>query len=69
MPLLGFEADRRWRRAALRLNNALNLRRARRGATWRVAIHPHDLRLLMRGDLERLLAAVSGAPARTDRSA
>lgn len=55
LPLLGYEADTHWRRTALRFSNAINLRRTRHARVCRIAIHPHDLNLLMRTDLERLL--------------
>lgn len=58
MALLGFEADTRWRRAALRLNNRINQWRSKH-RTCRIAIHPDDLNLLMRSDIDRLFAGAT----------
>ncbi|MDZ7723539.1 MAG: polysaccharide deacetylase family protein [candidate division KSB1 bacterium] len=57
MPLLGFEADTRLRRSALRLNNAVNRLRSRR-QTGRIAIHPHDLDLYLRPDMDQLFSSL-----------
>lgn len=54
LPLLGFEADTNWRKIAIRLSNSLNLLLAQRAEVCRIAIHPHDLDLLMRSDLDRM---------------
>lgn len=54
LPLAGFEADTRFRAAALRLLNALNVGLARlTRRPLRIAIHPHDGELLLRRDLAR----------------
>lgn len=54
MPLVGYEADTPWRRAVLRLSNAVNQRLTRPGVPCRIALHPRDLDLLLRPDLDRL---------------
>ena len=59
MPLLGFEADTRLRRRLLRLNNAVNRLRMRK-RIGRIAIHPHDLDLYLRPDLDRLFSSLTG---------
>jgi predicted deacetylase len=58
LPLLGFEADTPARAAALRL---WNQSAGRRGAHTRVAIHPADTRLRLRGDLARTLDRIDSA--------
>ncbi len=56
LPLAGFEADTPARALALRLGNALNVGLARvTRLPLRLAIHPHDLALRLRGDLEKRL--------------
>jgi uncharacterized protein len=58
LPLVGFEADTRFRAASLRVSNAANTALAsavRR--PLRVAVHPNDFELLLSGDLRRLLAS------------
>lgn len=45
MPLLGFEADTRFRAAFLRLFNACNRLRSRHHRITRIALHPYDLEL------------------------
>jgi hypothetical protein len=57
-PLLGFEADTWWRKAVLRLSNAVNLRKACCARSLRIAIHPYDLDLLMRPDLDQLFSSL-----------
>lgn len=52
LPLLGYEADTGPRARSLRLSNAVNRRLGQRRAP-RLAIHPHDLRLRLAGDLAR----------------
>jgi len=56
LPLLGFEADTKGRRTALRASNALNLLLARCTGRARLAIHPYDAELLLADDLDRWLA-------------
>lgn len=63
--LVGYEADTSLRAGFLRAFNAWNLRRARRLEVLRIALHPHDLRLRLCRDLERLLASPLVAPARS----
>lgn len=56
LPLVGFEADRQFRCWPLGGWNALSRAFARRWTRpLRIAIHPHDQRLLLRQDLERTL--------------
>jgi hypothetical protein len=56
LPLLGYQADRRWRVAALSISNALNsLYAAARTRPIRIAIHPGDLELPLRRHLEHTL--------------
>lgn len=65
MPVMGFEAARPWTAPFLRLFNALASRRAADAGCLRIAIHPHDLRLPLRDDLE---ARVSDMGAKARRS-
>jgi hypothetical protein len=58
MALLGYEADTHWRRQALRFNNMINMQYAKWVRICRVAIHPYDLNLPMRSDLEHLLTTL-----------
>jgi predicted deacetylase len=52
-PVVGFEADRWWRRMGVELWNRMNLHRARRGhGRVRIGIHPRDRELLMARALE-----------------
>jgi len=55
LPLVGYEADRLWRVAPLRLWNAVNLAFARHTGLLRIAIHPHDLHLRLSNELKKLL--------------
>ncbi|MBT8131998.1 MAG: polysaccharide deacetylase family protein [Gammaproteobacteria bacterium] len=55
VPLLGYEADTGFRVLSLRLSNAFNQWLARFYGKLRVALHPHDLDLLLRNDLLQLL--------------
>lgn len=55
LPMVGYEADRVWRGAPLRLWNALNLAFSRRAGLLRIAIHPHDLNLMLSNELKSLL--------------
>lgn len=60
MPMLGYEADTRWRRHAVRCWNGINRLLAR----WRPArlvIHPDDFRLYLADDLFRDLKRVEHA--------
>lgn len=62
-PLVGFEADTRFRAAACRLFNAWNYRRAGRGGgRLRISLHPHDLHLRLARDVERVCRATSTTP-------
>ncbi len=56
LPLLGFEADTRFRALSLRAFNAANRALARYRGTVRLGIHPHDFDLELARDLERCLA-------------
>ena len=54
LPLIGFEADTPARQIALRISNRANQAlAAASGRPLRVAVHPHDLDLLLRADLSR----------------
>jgi len=54
LPLIGFEADNRWRSAALRASNTVNFVLARLSRRpIRIAVHPGDDSGLLGGDLER----------------
>lgn len=55
LPLVGYEADKQWRVAPLRLWNAANLVLARRTGLLRIAIHPRDLHLRLSNELKALL--------------
>ncbi|MBY8964514.1 polysaccharide deacetylase family protein [Algiphilus sp. NNCM1] len=60
-PLIGFEADQRWRAHALQTWNRAQITLARRtGRTLRVGIHPHDPELALSAALERVLAQPPG---------
>lgn len=56
LPLVGFEADTRFRAAAVAAWNAFQRRRARATRRpLRIAIHPHDFELRLSADLDQLL--------------
>jgi predicted deacetylase len=55
LPLVGYEADRPWRVAPLRLWNAINLALARHTGLLRIAIHPHDLHIRLSNQLIKIL--------------
>ena len=55
IPLLGFEADTRFRAVTLRLSNRVNRMLATRTGRARLAIHPGDPDLLLSADLSRCL--------------
>lgn len=55
LPMVGYEADRVWRVASLRLWNVVNLALSRRTGLLRIAIHPHDLHLMLSNELKTLL--------------
>ncbi|MGD8977102.1 MAG: polysaccharide deacetylase family protein [Gammaproteobacteria bacterium] len=57
-PVAGFEAARPWTAPFLRLSNALASWRAARTGCLRIAIHPNDLRLPLREDLETCLSGI-----------
>lgn len=61
LPLLGFEADRRWRACALRINNRIHRRLAAMAGRWRVALHPGDLQGPLAADVVREIEALKGA--------
>jgi hypothetical protein len=50
-PLVGFEADTRFRAFACRLFNRWNLSRRPLKGPLRIALHPNDLHLLLRDEL------------------
>ncbi|NNC86896.1 MAG: DUF2334 domain-containing protein [Akkermansiaceae bacterium] len=55
-PMVGFEADRWWRKAGVRMWNRLNLHAAERGTgVLRIGIHPRDRDLLLAPEMEGLL--------------
>ena len=57
LPLLGFEADTRWRARFLRFWNAWQRRAAeRRGRPLRIGIHPQDAELRLSDELDRVLS-------------
>jgi len=55
LPLVGYEADRRWRAMPLRLWNMMNFALARCTGVLRIAIHPDDLHLRLSNELKALL--------------
>jgi predicted deacetylase len=56
LPLAGFEADTTFRKASLRVWNACNvLLAARTRMPLRISIHPGDLDLLLKADLEGMI--------------
>ena len=55
-PMIGFEADTRFRARCCRLWNRFNMLRARSGSPVRLAIHPNDLSLRLADDLRRIIA-------------
>jgi predicted deacetylase len=59
--LIGFEAASAWQVPVLKLSNAFNRLLARR-LPLRVALHPHDHRLPLAGELETTLAEVNSRP-------
>jgi predicted deacetylase len=59
-PLIGFEADGGLGAVVLRVWNRVNGGVARRAGRLRIAIHPHDDVLALRGDLERALVRWGG---------
>ena len=54
--LLGYEAGNPFQARALRVSNAVNRARARRGAGLRIGLHPHDPELALAEDLRQDLA-------------
>jgi len=68
LPLVGFEADTRLRALSLRLWNGLNRRLTHVGTPLRIAIHPHDTRLQLAGDLLHYLVRYRPPVAATPRS-
>ena len=57
LPLVGYEADTRGRRRALRMSNALNRVLGRwTGRPVRIGYHPSDLQLLLAEDARRIAA-------------
>lgn len=61
LPVLGFEADTRLRRALLRASNGLNLLAGKHSGRARLAIHPGDEQLLLATDLEYWLRPAGAA--------
>ena len=62
LPLIGFEADTRFRALSLRLLNTINIMLAKlSGRPLRIGIHPNDDHLLLTQDLERWIRAAPGA--------
>jgi len=60
-PMLGYEADRASRVPLIRAWNALNRALVRRSGLLRIGIHPFDMDLRLREDMERDLAQVARA--------
>jgi hypothetical protein len=60
-PMLGYEADRPARMPVIRVWNALNRRRAHGSGLLRIGIHPFDIELRLRGDLDRDLVRFGNA--------
>jgi len=59
MPLIGFEADTRWRELALGVFNALQVKLARRtGRPLRLGLHPFDLELRRSDEVRRRVREV-----------
>lgn len=56
IPLLGFEADTRWRQCCLACLNWITLRLLGKRSTVRVSIHPFDHRLLLSRQLSQVLS-------------
>ncbi|MEP7214603.1 MAG: polysaccharide deacetylase family protein [Anaerolineaceae bacterium] len=62
LPLIGFEADTRFRAASLHVLNAINITLARlSGRPLRIGIHPDDGHLLLADDLDRWIRRAPGA--------
>lgn len=59
LPLLGFEADTRFRAGFLRLWNRINLFRASSFRPVRLSIHPYDFEYLIADQLKAMLGSVS----------
>lgn len=59
LPLVGFEADTRFRQAALTVNNLFNQMLASPARPLRIAIHPEDPERYLGAQLERLLGKVT----------
>lgn len=55
MPVIGYEADTRWRGTILRTINSVQRIRSSPARPLRISIHPGDFRLRLADDLERLL--------------
>lgn len=55
IPVIGFEADTRFRAVSLRFANAFNRWLATGTGALRIAIHPYDLELKLSGELRALL--------------
>lgn len=56
LPLVGFEADNRWRAAVLRPWNHLNQSLCNYRRPLRLSIHPFDFSYLLQHDVQKLLA-------------
>lgn len=68
LPVIGFEAEGNLRAGILRAWNRVNRWAAPRLGGLRIAIHPHDEALALRGDLERALAHGPGWVGGTKRA-
>ncbi len=66
LPMVGFEADTRFRAWACRAWNSVNLRSAGTERPLRLSIHPDDPELLLGEDLEQLLVEGGNALAYND---
>ena len=61
LPLVGYEADARWRAPFVALWNRLNFNRAKHNRLLRFSIHPDDFELYLRQNLVRDLQRVAPA--------
>ncbi len=59
LPVIGFEADNKSRKLALRLWNRLNRVISSRVKPLRISIHPYDLELLLKQDMLKILGHIS----------
>jgi len=61
-PVVGFEADTFFRQQALRTTNGIARRIASHRGACRLALHPHDLHLRLRKDIDRWFSRPSVLP-------